>query len=752
MSESDGPSCRSETASNISANGMQSKQDRRDSSSSASPASSTSTQWPSEQASPNSSQDEVTHLQDVLDRALHDPFSSHPEIAAHLKSKVDEHCRQAARKIYEADVLLVITGAGFSADSGLATYIDVADIDAYRSRGWRYRDLCRPSTFADFSSLEVGGRGVQSSASAQRFEEEQSDAGRGNCESLESKEMRCKIEPVGDKDNGEDHHEMLHSWENFERSTLECPTSLPDEDDIHHPQYFYGFWGQCCNDYRRVKPHDGYNILARWGRDKNLVPSKYGDCKDISDDNGTEWTPSAASEQVRNITYMLEKGGNKDSDSSDGSISFRSKNDDEEEPYYVDPDKRAGAFFLFTSNVDAHSFDVFESHEIRECHGNVECWQCHNFACGTNATLNDGGSLDGIESSACSVDDSNVMKNEPAQKRRLWRLPMNHHFVVDCNTMKAPFSKAQSTRKSEDVQTSSAATKLAGSLASGPASKRRKSAMQDCVDSSTSTVNNQGEIFGVRPDADSAKGTFDISTQLGGMMENTLYNHLAKENRELKSCNASEENIGCSNHSQPAHIGEVHGKPRQYPLLHMQAPKMNSAQNKESTDSQNYYLQIPATENWPRCPRCNEAARPAVLMFEDLDWVYNLKQERRWQLWCHSLLTLCKRRGRNDGENTMVDWSSSQPQTGHKSPLRVAILEIGCGYNVPTCRAIAERLVGELSGCGGDPTLIRINPSHPEPDDHYVEDFVISIMEKGLASLKAIDKHYCELTQGGTSE
>ena len=43
-------------------------------------------------------------------------------------------------------------------------------------------------------------------------------------------------------------------------------------------------------------------------------------------------------------------------------------------PYSVDG--TAGSFFLFTSNVDAHSFDHFEAHEIRECHGNVELWQC----------------------------------------------------------------------------------------------------------------------------------------------------------------------------------------------------------------------------------------------------------------------------------------------------------------------------------------------------------------------------------------
>jgi len=82
--------------------------------------------------------------------------------------------------------------------------------------------------------------------------------------------------------------------------------------------------------------------------------------------------------------------------------------------------------------------------------------------------------------------------------------------------------------------------------------------------------------------------------------------------------------------------------------------------------------------------------------------------------------------------------SSNLPQ----SPLRVAILEIGCGYNVPTCRMISERLVCELSKVGGDVTLVRINPSHPEPDDHVVEDFVISIMEKGLVALKMIQMEY----------
>jgi hypothetical protein len=197
-------------------------------------------------------------------------------------------------------------------------------------------------------------------------------------------------------------------------------------------------------------------------------------------------------------------------------------------------------------------------------------------------------------------------------------------------------------------------------------------------------------------------------------------------------------------------------------------------------------------------------------MFEDLDWVYNKKQEQRWQNWCQSLLKLCKHHARggdpdqlsfsststvdngsdmsengwenvfdegnanNGEEDSSADRTSRVPRASpafafvggdddstqrerggesHKSahqsphPLRVCILEIGCGYNVPTCRAISETIVSKLNSLGGDATLVRINPAHPEADDSSVEDNIISIMEKGLTSLNLIDAEYCLLNQ-----
>ena len=139
-------------------------------------------------------------------------------------------------------VLVLLTGAGWSADSGLAVSKGVADVDAYRAEGLTYRALCEPH------------------------------------------------------------------W--------------VDDD----PALFYGFWGGCFNGYRDAKEHEGYGIVRRW-RD-------------------AQFDRSRAARALR-----ARHGG------------------------------EAGAFFSFTSNVDAHHLRTFRKEEVRECHGNVETWQCADSSC-----------------------------------------------------------------------------------------------------------------------------------------------------------------------------------------------------------------------------------------------------------------------------------------------------------------------------------------------------------------------------------
>lgn len=61
-----------------------------------------------------------------------------------LNAKRNELIQRAADAIAAADVLLVCTGAGFSADSGLAVYKDVANVPAYHEKQCTYHDLCDP--------------------------------------------------------------------------------------------------------------------------------------------------------------------------------------------------------------------------------------------------------------------------------------------------------------------------------------------------------------------------------------------------------------------------------------------------------------------------------------------------------------------------------------------------------------------------------------------------------------------------------
>jgi len=58
------------------------------------------------------------------------------ETLEHLREKLPENLSLAAERIRSADILLLTTGAGFSADSGLAVYVDVAKVSVrVRNRG-----------------------------------------------------------------------------------------------------------------------------------------------------------------------------------------------------------------------------------------------------------------------------------------------------------------------------------------------------------------------------------------------------------------------------------------------------------------------------------------------------------------------------------------------------------------------------------------------------------------------------------------
>ncbi|POM75184.1 Hypothetical protein PHPALM_7747, partial [Phytophthora palmivora] len=73
-----------------------------------------------------------------------------------MASNPQQAWRTAAEKLDAADFLLIATGAGFSADSSLPVYADIAKVDAYDKMGVEYQDLCDPYMLEQDEDLFYG--------------------------------------------------------------------------------------------------------------------------------------------------------------------------------------------------------------------------------------------------------------------------------------------------------------------------------------------------------------------------------------------------------------------------------------------------------------------------------------------------------------------------------------------------------------------------------------------------------------------
>ncbi|KAG3116404.1 hypothetical protein PI124_g9671 [Phytophthora idaei] len=73
-----------------------------------------------------------------------------------MDSSPQKAWRAAAEKLASADFLLIATGAGFSADSSLPVYADIAKVDAYEKLDMDYQDLCDPYMLEQDEELFYG--------------------------------------------------------------------------------------------------------------------------------------------------------------------------------------------------------------------------------------------------------------------------------------------------------------------------------------------------------------------------------------------------------------------------------------------------------------------------------------------------------------------------------------------------------------------------------------------------------------------
>jgi NAD-dependent SIR2 family protein deacetylase len=248
------------------------------------------------------------------------PAHPTPAQAAELAERREELLARAALAIAQADVLLVTTGAGWSADSGLAVYRDVADLPAYRARELTYRELCTPQLQAEDAPL------------------------------------------------------------------------------------FMGFWGQCFNTYRNTAPHAGYALVAKW--------------------RAQRFSDSPAAKELQELMAAAEGGGG----GGGGAAAEASSGGGAGVP---------GAFFSFTSNVDAHWHSACSAAEVYECHGNSEFWQCADGEC-ARALAAASGEAAGGDAAAATAGGR-------------WRAPPGFAVAVEPEGLLAPLGCAPAARAARAV-------------------------------------------------------------------------------------------------------------------------------------------------------------------------------------------------------------------------------------------------------------------------------------------------------------
>ena len=249
------------------------------------------------------------------------PSAPSPELTEELERRLPELASRAACAIVQADILLFCTGAGWSADSGLAVYRDVANVEAYHRRQLTYRDICQPG------------------------------------------------------------------W-------LETDPGL-----------FYGFWGACYNDYRNVEPHDGYRIVQRWVEQRFRHNGVSNALRTLQRQRASS-SAAAEGEAASAGTLTSDPAG----------PAPRQPPSEQAQVPAAAAVATAGSFFAFTSNVDAHSHHVFQPHEVYECHGNSENWQCGDRQCAQALS----------------------QQQDPACTHGRWRAPPAHRFYIDEETRIAP--------------------------------------------------------------------------------------------------------------------------------------------------------------------------------------------------------------------------------------------------------------------------------------------------------------------------
>ena len=387
-------------------------------------------------------------------------------IQAEKRKRLAASIQRAAELIDSADILLLHTGAGWSADSGLPVYRDVASLPAMQQRSLTYRDICDPRWLDSNPQLFIGFWGHcmnqyrdtlphpgyhilrrwrddsfhERTAVAQRIEAEMERLRREKKKRRREKGtvwqdeenvvlQRDKgiVHPAEDDSKGTDHEQKEGQSEHVqveaeteaeaERVHITSTFTLREEAEVR-----YSATVDSSTTQLTVAATDADGSGARAAESLSVTsetraiqtPTNEPTIAPPASDSTAAMPPSSVSSSIDDAAPAqtpLPPGWVRGDDNFIRAARSRhaqaadEHDEDEDEDEQDERSPAAAAFFSLTSNVDAHFHRAgFDAHELYELHGNSETWQC---------------------SQLCSFDT--------------WSPPPHFRFTIDPATLTAPY-------------------------------------------------------------------------------------------------------------------------------------------------------------------------------------------------------------------------------------------------------------------------------------------------------------------------
>ena len=381
----------------------------------------------------------------------------------------------------------------------------------------------------------------------------------------------------------------------------------------------------------------------------------------------------------------------------------------EREPHGVEG--AAGAFMVYTSNVDAHSYDYFKANEIRECHGNIELLQCSR-------------------PTACSGP-------------KAWRMqPFGHMFELDAATMKVP------------------AAASAGESGTATTPTERKADRKNRLANLPPPLNPEAWSLAVPTTfaTDSEDSEEEDGTTNYGRPK--VYVKPSNANKQLYTA-AAAAGGGGGGRKMPAAGEGAGGESTDSPVVPHDATSSPRARGGHPSCPACGRLARPAilmfgdsecVENTGQAHRyacwkaalvslCADRADAAIPAAVQAGIAAAGGKHDKGARASGNGARASGNGARASGNGASS--SSSSSSSVKVDRLRVCILEIGAGGRITTVRNETENFASAIQKAGGRVTIVRINPDLPLRDDRDVLNGVefISIMSKGLRALADIDAH-----------